>query len=47
MLLIRGGMFRSLVERTPSIAYKVLERVAALVAGVLSLRSALQPVTMR
>lgn len=33
VLLIRGGMFRALVERTPSIAYKVLERVAALVPG--------------
>ena len=33
VLLIRGGMFRSLLERTPSIAYKVLERVAALVPG--------------
>lgn len=33
VLLIRGGMFRSLLERTPAIAYKVLERVAALVPG--------------
>jgi CRP/FNR family transcriptional regulator, cyclic AMP receptor protein len=33
VLLIRGGMFRALVERTPSIAYKVLERVARLVPG--------------
>lgn len=33
VVLIRGGMFRSLVERTPAIAYKVLERVAALVPG--------------
>ena len=33
VLLIRGGMFRALVERTPSIAYKVLERVASLVPG--------------
>ena len=32
-LVIRGGMFRSLLERTPSIAYKVLERTAALVPG--------------
>jgi CRP-like cAMP-binding protein len=30
-LVIRGGMFRSLVESTPSIAYKVLVRVASLV----------------
>jgi CRP/FNR family transcriptional regulator, cyclic AMP receptor protein len=33
VLSVRGGMFRALVERTPSIAYKVLERVAALVPG--------------
>lgn len=31
-IVIRGGMFRSLVERTPALAYKVLARVAALVA---------------
>jgi CRP-like cAMP-binding protein len=30
-LVIRGGMFRALVESTPSIAYKVLVRVASLV----------------
>jgi CRP/FNR family cyclic AMP-dependent transcriptional regulator len=29
-LVIRGGMFRSLVETTPSIAYKTLVRVASL-----------------
>lgn len=31
LLVIRGGMFRTLLEHTPSIAFKVLERVAALV----------------
>ena len=31
VLLIRGGMFRSLLEATPSLAFRVLERVAALV----------------
>jgi CRP-like cAMP-binding protein len=32
-LVIRGGMFRSLLERTPSLAFRVLVNVAKLVQG--------------
>jgi len=33
VILIRGGMFRGLLERSPRLAYRVLERVAGLVPG--------------